>query len=50
MVGEEVVTHINDISNLQKGAGEMKPLKPKGNFEPSPHQQIGNYERNPESP
>jgi hypothetical protein len=37
MVGEEVVELPHDNNGLQKGAGENASLKPKGNFEPSPH-------------
>lgn len=37
MVGEEVVKHSSNIKALQEGEGEIGSLKPKGNFEASPH-------------
>jgi hypothetical protein len=37
LVGEEVVALPREINSLRKGAGENGSLKPKGNFEPSPH-------------
>jgi hypothetical protein len=37
MVGEEVVKYSSDVNELQKCAGANGSLKPKDNFERSPH-------------
>jgi hypothetical protein len=37
MVGEVVLGLLPEIKSLRKGAGKNAPLKPKGNFAPSPH-------------
>jgi hypothetical protein len=37
MVGEEVVKRPNNIKVLTEGAGAWSSLRPKGNFEQSPH-------------
>jgi hypothetical protein len=45
MVGEVVVEPPHDNNALQESAGKKASLKPNGNFEPFPHQDIEPYER-----